>query len=125
MEYRHHARTLLHHVNAFNICLASGDIDAALDFADSAAGTLQLLAQALRSDLICEPPRRCRVCGCTDDDCSQCIKVTGHSCHWVEPDLCSRCQSSTIRTVGPVAALDPTGRLHYWHQEPKERSPKK
>lgn len=45
-----------------------------------------------------EPPkvaatevRRCRVCGCTDDDCSQCIEATGEPCHWVEDDLCSRC----------------------------------
>lgn len=35
--------------------------------------------------------RRCRVCGCTDDDCRQCIKQTGAPCHWVEPDLCSAC----------------------------------
>jgi hypothetical protein len=35
--------------------------------------------------------RRCRVCGCTDDDCRQCIEKTGKPCHWVEPDLCSAC----------------------------------
>jgi hypothetical protein len=34
---------------------------------------------------------RCRVCGCTDDDCSQCIAKTGFPCYWVEPDLCSAC----------------------------------
>ena len=33
----------------------------------------------------------CRVCGCTDFNCSQCIDATGKPCHWVEPDLCSRC----------------------------------
>ena len=43
------------------------------------AGALGLLAQT------------CRVCGCTDDDCSQCIEKTGGPCHWVEPDLCSAC----------------------------------
>lgn len=37
--------------------------------------------------------RRCRKCGCTDDDCSQCIQKTGHPCHWVEEDLCSACES--------------------------------
>ena len=37
-------------------------------------------------------PRICRGCGCTDDDCSQCIEKTGHACHWVEPDLCSACK---------------------------------
>jgi ParB/RepB/Spo0J family partition protein len=35
--------------------------------------------------------RTCRVCGCTDDDCSQCIEKTGERCHWVEEDLCSAC----------------------------------
>lgn len=34
---------------------------------------------------------RCRVCGCTDDDCSGCIERTGEPCHWVEADLCSVC----------------------------------
>lgn len=36
----------------------------------------------------------CRICGCTDADCSQCIAKIGHPCHWVEPDLCSACASS-------------------------------
>lgn len=35
--------------------------------------------------------RSCRVCGCTDDDCSQCVAAQGYPCHWVEQDLCSRC----------------------------------
>jgi hypothetical protein len=35
--------------------------------------------------------RRCRVCGCTDDDCRQCIEKTGEPCYWVEDDLCSAC----------------------------------
>lgn len=33
----------------------------------------------------------CRICGCTEDDCSECVEATGEPCHWVEPDLCSRC----------------------------------
>lgn len=33
----------------------------------------------------------CRVCGCTDNDCMQCVEKTGEPCHWVEPDLCSAC----------------------------------
>ena len=33
----------------------------------------------------------CRVCGCTDDDCRQCIEKTGQPCSWAEPDLCSAC----------------------------------
>lgn len=38
-----------------------------------------------------EPPSECRICGCTDDDCSGCIKRTGQPCEWVEFDLCSAC----------------------------------
>jgi ParB family chromosome partitioning protein len=34
---------------------------------------------------------KCRVCGCTEEDCRQCIEATGQPCHWVEKDLCSRC----------------------------------
>lgn len=37
--------------------------------------------------------RRCRKCGCTDDDCRQCIAAQGFPCSWAEdePDLCTRC----------------------------------
>lgn len=35
--------------------------------------------------------RACRVCGCTDMDCRQCVEKTGEPCHWVEEDLCSAC----------------------------------
>ena len=41
--------------------------------------------------------RRCRVCGCTDNDCSGCIERTGEPCHWVARDLCSACAET--RTV--------------------------
>ena len=34
---------------------------------------------------------RCRVCGCTDDDCLRCMLRTGEPCFWFEPDLCSAC----------------------------------
>ncbi|MDD5081747.1 MAG: hypothetical protein PHU08_00095 [Dehalococcoidales bacterium] len=37
-----------------------------------------------------EPVRRCRVCGCTENNA--CIdRRTGEPCHWVEADLCSNC----------------------------------
>lgn len=35
--------------------------------------------------------RQCRKCGCTDEDCRQCIAKTGEPCSWVEADLCSAC----------------------------------
>lgn len=35
--------------------------------------------------------RHCRVCGCIDLDCEDCIRRTGEPCRWVEKDLCSAC----------------------------------
>ncbi len=43
------------------------------------------------ANAIASTTRRCRICGCTDDDCRQCIEKTGEPCYWVEPDLCSAC----------------------------------
>lgn len=34
----------------------------------------------------------CRICGCVDDDCRQCIERTGAPCYWIEEDLCSACE---------------------------------
>ncbi|HEX4614245.1 MAG TPA: hypothetical protein VH092_39120 [Urbifossiella sp.] len=53
--------------------------------------------------------RRCRACGCTDDDCRQCVAATGHACHWVEgldPPVCSRChgEQQGITQRSPAAA---------------------
>lgn len=43
-------------------------------------------------------PRTCVICGCTDEDCSQCIAATGEPCHWIDPDLdlCSRCDNEMM-----------------------------
>ncbi len=38
--------------------------------------------------------RKCRECGCTQNDCSQCIDKTGNPCFWIEPDLCSACRKA-------------------------------
>jgi hypothetical protein len=35
--------------------------------------------------------QRCRVCGCTQNNCERCVEKTGGSCCWVEDDLCSAC----------------------------------
>lgn len=45
-----------------------------------------------RTTLSAKNVRRCRKCGCTEDDCSGCIARTGRPCHWVAADLCSACQ---------------------------------
>jgi hypothetical protein len=36
----------------------------------------------------------CKECGCTDDDCRQCIERTGHPCTWANDtfDLCTACE---------------------------------
>jgi hypothetical protein len=62
------------------------------------------------------------VCGCTDDDCRQCIEKTGAPCYWIESDLCSACRPSrdfagtlvrfAHQSDGPVhrvSAVDPDG----------------
>ena len=33
----------------------------------------------------------CKICGCTDYSCPQCIEKTGQPCYWVEKNLCSAC----------------------------------
>lgn len=50
-----------------------------------------LRALAQEGFAVDELPPRCRVCGCTDDNCSACVERTGDACYWVEPDLCSAC----------------------------------
>lgn len=34
---------------------------------------------------------RCKLCGCTDENCRVCIERTGEPCRWVSRDLCSAC----------------------------------
>ena len=41
---------------------------------------------------------RCRVCGCTEEDCHDYIERTGKPCHWVEPNLCSACLTLPVIT---------------------------
>lgn len=33
----------------------------------------------------------CIQCGCTEQDCAECVEATGQACHWVAPGKCSRC----------------------------------
>ena len=57
------------------------------------------LYEKVVTDRIATPPApipvagTCRACGCTDADCSDCIRLTGAPCSWAEPDLCSACQT--------------------------------
>lgn len=35
---------------------------------------------------------KCKHCGCTNEDCRQCIEATGFACTWVSLNVCSRCR---------------------------------
>ncbi|HEY1187693.1 MAG TPA: ParB N-terminal domain-containing protein [Gemmata sp.] len=39
----------------------------------------------------CVEVRRCRVCGCTDENCAKCVAKIGMPCEWWEEDLCTAC----------------------------------
>jgi chromosome partitioning protein len=43
--------------------------------------------------------RKCRVCGCTDGDCRQCVEKTGKPCFWIADDLCSACKTTVVSLV--------------------------
>ena len=49
--------------------------------------------------------RKCRVCGCTEDDCECCITRTGSPCHWVEYDLCSACETNPNHKENPMSKI--------------------
>jgi hypothetical protein len=57
------------------------------------------------------PMRTCRACGCTDDDCRQCVEKTGEPCYWVEPDLCSACRPSRAEGVPGFWLYETSGAL--------------
>lgn len=73
---------------------AINHLDGALqDLMDLAAAgdELPLFAGKSESSIEVETLRRCRECGCTEEDCSQCQAKTGEGCVWVDDDLCSAC----------------------------------
>lgn len=65
-------------------------------------GIVRAAVRLMRGD---DEPAACRECGCTEDDSSGCIELTGAPCSWVEPDLCSACFSKTkpLPAISPVA----------------------
>lgn len=52
--------------------------------------------------------RKCRECGCTDDNCAECVKVQGYPCHWHEDDLCSRCANELERKTADLKRRETT-----------------
>jgi len=75
--------------------ITAADIFRWLDRHDRESEIKAMAEQEAADSPTCVAVRRCRICGCTDDDCSQCIAATGKACRWVEgePDLCSRCDT--------------------------------
>lgn len=68
--------------------------DSHADEEDLSDDELEQAAREIRADIdaeIAEIGAACRVCGCTDWDCTQCIERTGVPCSWVKSDLCSAC----------------------------------
>jgi hypothetical protein len=55
------------------------------------------VAIAFKNEEYEDDTRTCRICGCTDDGCIQCIEKTGEPCHWVEEDLCSACAPKILQ----------------------------
>lgn len=40
----------------------------------------------------------CSICGCTDDNCNQCVKKSGNPCFWVDAghEICSVCYDELV-----------------------------
>jgi len=53
--------------------------------------------------------KKCRICGCTDVDCRQCVERTGKPCYWVEEDLCSACKTTVVSLASIKGG---TGKTH-------------
>lgn len=66
----------------------------------------------------CDKVQSCRSCGCTDNDCRQCIARTGEPCHWVQPDLCSACDESIAINWAVIHLREWAKSLKRGHEEP-------
>jgi hypothetical protein len=58
----------------------------------------QEVTRMLVRDRIIPYKRRCRICGCADDDCHECQERTGAPCEWTRygKSLCSACVGRTL-----------------------------
>jgi DNA invertase Pin-like site-specific DNA recombinase len=59
-------------------------------------------------------PRTCRKCGCTDQNCQQCVERTGAPCYWVDLDLCSACSQPAEEYPAGAARKLPAEPLWAW-----------
>jgi transcriptional regulator with XRE-family HTH domain len=77
--------------------IEAGKAKPSVDIQAGIATTLHMLETSkpgLDADAPLFDERRCRVCGCTDENCLGCFIRTGRPCEWVEDDLCSACIDS-------------------------------
>ncbi len=44
----------------------------------------------------------CTMCGCTDNNCNQCVAAQGEPCYWVDAshEICSRCYAEILASDG-------------------------
>ncbi len=89
-SWRSSARRTPEEARAFAAGLAAGEKVRVVDLASH-----EVIAFFRPGDTAPYPGPACRACGCTDDDCRECIERTGEPCHWVEDDLCSACASAS------------------------------
>lgn len=66
--------------------------------------------------IVDENIQRCRVCGCTEDNCKQCIEKTGSPCYWVEEDLCSACALKPEEKSQPISTLLNNSDMNFFQQ---------
>jgi len=90
------AEDLIRHAAMMSILADVGEYSAQRDFPKRAKAFGVDVAKIV--DAAAPPVRSCRVCGCTEDDCSGCVKKTGAPCTWVGKDLCSACRPAKTRS---------------------------
>jgi hypothetical protein len=83
------------------ITISTGGMEVTID-GDVDMRLAKLIAVAMIEEALIGAPllvaeQRCRVCGCTDLDCSGCIERTGRPCSWVSLNLCSACADAAAR----------------------------
>lgn len=68
----------------------------------------QMIDHRQKTDL-----QKCRLCGCTNDNCNDCIRRTGEPCHWVDEDLCSTC-ADCVSGDGSIRTDELRGMMASW-----------
>ena len=54
---------------------------------------------------------KCDICGCTEADCSACVRLTGFPCSWAKPNRCTTC-AALIRQHAVERKRDSNAKAH-------------